>query len=141
MPSTSSTCDGTQPIRQRVMAADGAAIGSSSRLRQCRSSSAIVPLSSAASCNRRVAVRVTRPTSPTTAASPPWRSPSSTTGSRSSSLRQSAWSNWSGISPTCASPGANRSRRPDTHSTLADVPARFRASPALNSVAAATAPR
>lgn len=71
MPSTGKGTDGAEPIRQRVSALDGSDSGSAALRRQRRSISAIVPPSSAASCNRRVSVRPARPTSPTTAASAP----------------------------------------------------------------------
>lgn len=77
-------------MRQRVVAADGALSGSSPLRRRRFSISAIVPLSSAASWRRRVEAMATRDTSPTTAARPPWRSPSSITASTSSLLPHSA---------------------------------------------------
>ena len=77
-------------MRQRVTAADGMASGSSAALRQRFSIKAVVPLSSATSWSLRVEAMVTRATSPITAPSPPWRSPSSITASTSSSLPASA---------------------------------------------------
>ena len=85
IPATGRGADGAQPIRQRVTAAEGMASGSSPLPRQRRSIRASVPPSSAASWRRRVAAMAARPISPTTAARPPWRSPSSITASTSSS--------------------------------------------------------
>ena len=85
-----SGAEGAQPIRQRVKAAEGVSRGSSFCLRRRLSIKAAVPLSSAQSWSRRVADMAARPTSPTTEASPPWRTPSSITASTSASSRHSA---------------------------------------------------
>ena len=69
MPLTGNGSEGTEPMRQRVAAADGLSNGSAA-LRQRLSSSAVVPLSSAASCSRRLAVIVSRLTSATTTVTP-----------------------------------------------------------------------
>lgn len=90
MPGTPSGAEGAQASRQRVKAAEGRPSGSAPLRRQRFSSSAIVPPSSAASWSLRVAAIAVRAASPTTAARPPWRSPSSITASTSASLRHSA---------------------------------------------------
>ena len=125
---------------QRVRAEDGWASGSAWFLRHLRSISASVPLCSAASCRRRVAAMGTCPTSPTTAASPPCRKPSSMTASTSSSRRHSAWISRSGVRPAWASPGANRSRQRSAHSTIPPLWHARAASPAVNRSAAASSP-
>ena len=93
---------------------------------------------SAASCKRRVCAVVTRFASPTTAPRPRCRRPSSITASSSPSSRASAYSTRRGSSPAWYSPGANRSRVRTTHSTSPPIRA---ATPAMNSVAAASSPQ
>ena len=90
MPATGNGADGAGASFQRVTAADGSSIGSAPDRFHRRSSSAVVPPASAASCNRRVAVNPARLASPMTAASDPWRRPSSITASVSASCPVSA---------------------------------------------------
>jgi len=90
MPATGKGVEGATASRQRVIAAEGSASGSSAGLRQRRSISARVPQVSAASWRRRVLAIGARTTSPTTAARPPWRNPSSITASTSGSEPASA---------------------------------------------------
>lgn len=65
------------------------ALASSALLPARRKAKAITPEASAASCNRRDGVSGNRTSSPTTPASPPWRSPSSIAGSTSASFQVS----------------------------------------------------
>jgi hypothetical protein len=92
-----------------------------------------MPACSAASCSRREATRVSRPSSSaTTAPRPGWRSPSSIAAN--TDLPASANRIRSGCKPTPARPGANRSGCCCTHST---GPASRDRMPATNRVAAA----
>ncbi len=78
-------------MRQRVTAAVGRAVASfSATFHQRRSVKAVTPDASAASCSRREAVRPSRVTSPTTAARPFSRRPSSMAGRTSRSRTASA---------------------------------------------------
>jgi len=127
-------------MRQRVKAAVGKAVSSfSATVHHRRSTSAMTPLSSAASWRRRDAVRPKRVTSPTTAASPDSRRPSSMAGSTSRSWPLSAKITRSGWSPAAARPGANRSRRERHQSTgpskRATIPARNKVAEPANSAA------
>ena len=130
--------EGSAVSRQRVTAAFGSARTGSSCRRDRRSTMAVTPEASAASCSRREAVSVSPPSSsPTTPARPPpvglrYRSPSSITDR--TCLSASARISRSGCSPTPASAGANRSSRVSTHST---GPRRRPSAPATNSAAAA----
>lgn len=74
-PSVATAEEARAAIRQRVVAARGAGAAASPGGRE--SNSASPPRACAASCNLRLSVRPQRPTSPSTAPSPPWRSPSS----------------------------------------------------------------
>lgn len=130
--------DGRQAIRHLVTDAAGKWKGSLAARRQRRMSRADVPLSSAASWRRREAGRRSRAASPTTAARPPWRSPSSITARTSSSRRHSAQMSRCGGRPARARPGAKRSRRAITHRTIPPLLARRAAIEAVNKVAAAS---
>jgi hypothetical protein len=125
--------EGSAEIRQRVTAALASARTGSSPRATRRSAKPVTPPASAASCRRREAVSPSLPcTSPTTAASPRWRSPSSITNR--TDLPASAMISRSGCSPAAARAGANRSCCSITQSTM---PAIRATNPATNRLAAA----
>ena len=78
IPGTGSGADGSVETRQRVTAAVGWPKSTASvARRQRRKAIPMVPVRSAASCNRRDAVIDSLATSATTPPRPPWRKPSS----------------------------------------------------------------
>jgi hypothetical protein len=100
-------CDGSAAMRQRVAAAFGrlrsrAACPPS---RQRRNTKAVTPERSAASCNRRLATAGRAPTSPTTAATPDERNPSSIAHRIWASRAARTTTSRAGSSPYAARPG------------------------------------
>ena len=93
-------------MRQRLAAAIGS--NSPALLRRRRSVKARLAPLSAASCSRRLAVRLSRAVSPMTQARPAWRSASSITASTSFSDRGRTTKRREIGRPTCARPGAER---------------------------------
>ncbi len=122
--------DGSAAIRQRVAAAFGrsrsrAACAPS---RQRRSRKAVTPERSAASCSRRLATAASLPTSPTTAATPAARSPSSIAHRISSSRRARTSTSRAGIEPKGgeAGPVEIRARQAPQHDAARPLRSRRR---------------
>lgn len=124
--------EGRAATRHRVTAAFGSASAGSAACRNRRSTKAVTPELSAASCSLREAVSPSLPTSPTTPARPGWRSASSITNNPPRPA--SATTTRSGCRPAAAKAGANRSRRMAAHNT---GPRRWASNPASSNAAAA----